>query len=202
MCLITSTTIRPLEHVECNCLLCLYLWVECIHQRLLQNKQNSVYQYTNRPFHGNYGDRYYTSTDMKPSLYSQDTKACKGSSPVEPASPLQTFSTNHTFASENNCRSYRAFTEHEPSKIHVELSHGTLSQMQSFLKSARKWRYAYIEIISQVVRICVCPFASPPDLRSVCSENSSADVNQKHIFINIVHFLNKHFLRLLDSFSR
>lgn len=90
----------------------------------------------------------------------------------------------------------------ELKKIHEQLGHATYSQMQSFLKEARRWNPSYEKELKSVTQNCECARAAPPLPRPVCSNGDQPTKKQSQLSIDIVYFNGKPFMHCIDNLTR
>lgn len=118
--------------VKCNSHLCLPLRGRCTYRRLFQHHRGPSSQCTYRGFGTGHDNPYYTPVETVSSSSSQIMYVSneEESSSVLPAAYLPIKQPSNVWEPEIQ-ESVTAFTNHKLRKIHIQLDHGTLSQMQS-----------------------------------------------------------------------
>eukprot|EP00171_Calliarthron_tuberculosum_P001417 IDg1417t1 len=98
-----------------------------------------------------------------------------------------------------NAQNLKAFDAKDLRKLHLQLRHGTATQMRDYIRTAGRWYSALNKEIELVLLACECKIAHPPKPHAVASVNPPNRRKHEDVAVDIINLEGFNFLHIVDK---
>lgn len=92
--------------------------------------------------------------------------------------------------------------KHQLRKLHIHLKHAPKTQMEEYLRTAKRWKNDMKDGIQKVLQACHCRLGSRPDSHPVVGTTPPRTEKQAHLSIDVMYFAGLPFLHSVDHCTR
>lgn len=169
-----------------------------LHDSHIHLPFSSVMKRTERdnPSKNNGSGSKYTSSQYSSSCSSHYQPSHDTNSTYKSESALSGL---YTPARNSNCK--KRFNEAELLKLHVQLKHASVIQVQNYLNTAELWSNDQLPLLNSVISSCKCRLAFPPEPHAVASTSPPGNEIQRHLAVDVIHLGDQNFLHCIDRIT-
>lgn len=131
----------------------------------------------------------YTRSYYEPSRY-------EGSNPNVESAKNAFMNDNKNEGDQMNAK--KIFKVKDLKKLHLQLRHGTKTQMTDYIKAAACWDDSLNQPLEDLLSSCKCHLAFPPKNHPIASINPPKTEKQSHVLVDILNLEGFNFLHVVD----